>query len=410
MKKPLGLVLAVLLLSASGAFGFGSIGNQVNANCPSQPYTGDCALCHTSNRGASTPAKDAAAIGNWSFFCPPVDPNTIDSDMDGFTPNQGDCNDANAAVNPGAVENCTDGVDNNCDGLTDTQDTQACPAAPTCSDVDGDGFAVEGGNCGPMDCNDFDATVHPGADEICGDGVDQDCNGSDLACPPPACTDADQDGFAAEGGNCGPMDCNDNDPAVNPGAAERCTDGVDNNCDGKIDGQDAQACAPQPTCTDGDNDGFFAQAGCNTAQDCADSNALIFPGATEVCGDGLDNDCDGKIDEGCASGTNPDGATLYQDRCAACHGSLPLSNVCGEDTEDIMEAIAENEGGMGFLSSLSDAQVRAIAEQLANCRQGQDGQSDDRDESRDWRKRNRDRDHDRDRDRYRQRSRDRHDD
>ena len=54
-----------------------------------------------------------------------------------------------------------------------------------------------------------------------------------------------------------------------------------------------------PVCTDGDTDGYFAEAGCGTAVDCDDGDASINPGAAEVCGDGIDNNCDGDIDEGC---------------------------------------------------------------------------------------------------------------
>lgn len=333
MKKLFALAFALLLTcGAATAFGFGSVGNQVNANCPTQPYTGDCALCHVANRATNTPAKAASAAGNWAFFCPTT------------------------------------------------------PPAPTCTDADNDGVFLEGGDCGPRDCNDFNSLIRPGASEICGDGIDQDCNGSDLACPPaPSCTDADQDGFSVQGGNCGPVDCNDNDKAINPGAAERCGDGIDNNCDGKIDGQDAIACpapAPAPICTDADGDGFFAQSGCNTARDCRDNDGQIFPGAPEICGDRVDNDCDGQIDEGCSMGGAEDGATLYQSNCATCHGTLPDSNVCSEDAGDIMEAIAKNKGGMGYLSSLTDAQVKSIATAMAEqCKKsrGDDDDHDDRD-------------------------------
>jgi len=54
------------------------------------------------------------------------------------------------------------------------------------------------------------------------------------------CTDADKDGFFAEGGRCGPRDCNDRNASINPGAAEICTDGVDNDCDGATDSADSE--------------------------------------------------------------------------------------------------------------------------------------------------------------------------
>ncbi len=335
MKRVLLLSLAMLVL-ASTAFAFSSIANQVNANCPSTPFTGDCTLCHVSGDfKANTPAKTAAKASDWAFFCPPVNPNDVDDDGDGFTENQGDCNDMDASINPGATEICGDGIDNNCDGLIDGQDTMACPAPPT-----------------------------------------------------PTCIDADMDSYfaATPGLDCGVLDCNDMDPAINPAAAERCADGIDNNCDGLTDGQDTTACPAPPSCTDADADGFFAQAGCNTVQDCNDSDAMIFPGAPELCGDAIDNDCDGNVDEGCGMGGNEDGVTLYENNCVSCHGDLSNSDVCGEDAKEIMEAIAENEGGMSFLSSLSDDQIKSIAEALANCGQDDDGDDDHDDEKKEKKK------------------------
>ena len=84
-------------------------------------------------------------------------------------------------------------------------------------------------------------------------------------------------------------DCNDNNAAINPSATEICN-GVDDDCDGVVD----EGCA---SCTDSDTDGFFAQFGCLTAVDCNDSDPLIRPTATEAC-DELDNNCDGQTDEG----------------------------------------------------------------------------------------------------------------
>ncbi|MAT55534.1 MAG: hypothetical protein CMN32_13740 [Saprospirales bacterium] len=78
-----------------------------------------------------------------------------------------------------------------------------------------------------------------------------------------------------------PGDCNDNDAAVNPGAAEACN-GIDDNCDGIVPADEQ----------DNDGDGYRVCDG-----DCNDNDANIHPGATEVC-NGIDDDCDGLIDEG----------------------------------------------------------------------------------------------------------------
>ena len=48
------------------------------------------------------------------------------------------------------------------------------------SQYDGDSFATEGGDCGPIDCNDSSAAVYPGANEICGDQIDQNCDGVEI--------------------------------------------------------------------------------------------------------------------------------------------------------------------------------------------------------------------------------------
>jgi hypothetical protein len=84
--------------------------------------------------------------------------------------------------------------------------------------------------------------AHPEAPEDCANGSDDDCDGAidaqDGDCEV-GCTDADGDDYSPDGGECGPVDCNDDDPAVNPGAREICDDGRDNDCDGFIDGADS---------------------------------------------------------------------------------------------------------------------------------------------------------------------------
>ena len=108
--------------------------------------------------------------------------------------------------------------------------------------------------------------------------------------------DADGDGYTSD------VDCNDSDSAVNPGATEVC-DGIDNNCDGNIDEAggstwyaDADADTyGDPASTTVSCDMPMGYVADNT--DCNDGDAAINPAATEVC-DGVDNNCDGNIDEG----------------------------------------------------------------------------------------------------------------
>jgi len=91
-----------------------------------------------------------------------------DNDLDGFSKRQGDCNDRDATIHPKAIEICGDGIDQDCNG-----------SDLSCRDVDndGDGYTENQG-----DCNDAIASIYPGATEICDDGIDQDCNGKDRAC------------------------------------------------------------------------------------------------------------------------------------------------------------------------------------------------------------------------------------
>ncbi len=111
--------------------------------------------------------------------------------LHGYVTTAGDCNDGDPAVNPGATETC-DGVDDDCDGSTD--ETGALGCTPFHADADGDGYgsptrsacrcaAGEIYNTSDTaDCDDGDSAVHPEVVEICGDGIDQDCDGRSPGC------------------------------------------------------------------------------------------------------------------------------------------------------------------------------------------------------------------------------------
>jgi hypothetical protein len=131
--------------------------------------------------------------------------------------------------------------------------TYFCQGTP-CTDNDGDGFKVEGGSCGAVDCDDTNPNINPGAPEICDDTIDNDCDG-DMDCADNSCSDT-------------PLCVSSNDPEV-------CDDGIDNDGDNKVDCADKKDCGKDPVCTGGGGD----------------------PGGDpEICHDGIDNDGDNKVD------------------------------------------------------------------------------------------------------------------
>jgi len=108
-----------------------------------------------------------------------------------------------------------------CDETDNVIDLGLWPYPET--DMDGDGFTPE--ECGGLDCDDFDPSVHPGADDPPGDGIDWDCDGEDgRDC------DFDDDGYQHP--DCQGDDCNDFDDTINPGAEDIENDGIDQDCDG----------------------------------------------------------------------------------------------------------------------------------------------------------------------------------
>ena len=215
-----------------------------------------------------------------------VPADEIDDDSDGFVECTGaDCDDTDATIYGGAPELC-DGLDNNCDGSIPGDET----------DDDGDGA----NECADNDCDDGNALVYVAAPELC-DLLDNDCD-SDVD----EGFDADGDGFLDAADCAGvyvDVDCDDNEPAINPDAVEVC-DGLDNNCDGAVDeGFDA------------DGDGYLDASSCGGVggDDCNDTLATVNPGATELC-NAMDDDCDGVVDEG----FDVDGDGFYDGADASC--------------------------------------------------------------------------------------------
>ncbi|MCB9663411.1 MAG: hypothetical protein H6732_04815 [Alphaproteobacteria bacterium] len=285
----------------------------------------------------------------------------------------GDCDEASTITNPGRPEFC-DGEDNDCNGLPD----DGIPIRTHYLDVDGDGFgtpnrpgAVVVTDCpdpgySPFntDCNDLDPDIHPLIDVVArthlplanapverheadrnpafvGDGIDQDCDTSDLCFP-----DADDDGYGAKAApgaepryvvdspndlSCANLsaqtsptgtDCDDSDPAVFPGAQDFAADNIDGDCDGVEvcyrdedgDGFGLEGATVEDNNTDCDDDSAPTAGERKIAGvvvfDCDDTRAEIYPGAAaEIC-DGFDNDCDGTIDEV----TSPSAADFYRDQ------------------------------------------------------------------------------------------------
>jgi len=253
----------------------------------------DQPLLPPENPNVNTGGSSAGMPGGMSNTVNPPPPTCYDRDLDGFqdascNPNVnfggGDCDDTNNLVKPGRMENCANSVDNDCNGFLPAADP-AC--AMGCPDEDGDGYQsamCNSNRANGADCDDRDPNTNPGAMERCGNMRDDDCMGGDLPCLP-NCTDNDSDGFG-QGAGCLGLDCNDTNESINPRQSELCGDGVDQDCDGR------DLTCPV-NCVDNDRDGFGMGDNC-LGPDCNDANPNINPGAVEVIGDGVDQDCDGR--------------------------------------------------------------------------------------------------------------------
>lgn len=186
-------------------------------------------------------------------------------------------------------------------------------------DADGDGEIAR--SCGGTDCDDEDAAVRSGADEVCDDaGLDEDCNHETIQSE---LGDGDEDGdghvatrcfnVRADGSENRGTDCDDAVAGVHPGAADGCGGG-DEDCDGEVDEEGGRTYY-----RDEDGDGYgttddtmvsceMPEGYVSTPGDCDDEDRDASPARPEVCG-GVDEDCDGEVDESGAT----DATTYYPD-------------------------------------------------------------------------------------------------
>jgi len=223
-----------------------------------------------------------------------TEPVCVDSDRDGFLPascDGGDCDDSKAAVHPLATEVCGDGLDNDCDGVVDN--------------VDADDDGVIAAECGGGDCDDADPLVGPGMVEVCFNEVDEDCSGQ--------LDDLDLDHDGAPSAECGGMDCDDENPLVFPGALDLvlgyCTASASWNLDLLIE---------------------ISSTFASLAIDSKDHIYLVFQGADttlqlgEVTPDGFEVE---QVDSGAETGSNLEVTVDYDDVLHISYLDLPKQSL-----------------------------------------------------------------------------------
>jgi len=222
-----------------------------------------------------------------------------------------ECDDGNVMSGDGCSQTCV-AEPMTCGDGTCQQPAETCdncmpdcmplPECNGCPDDDGDGYFAA--RCGGNDCDDANEDVHPDATEVLCNRLNDDCSATTSDT-----TDMDGDGF-----NC-LLDCDDTSALASPAnPREICGDGVDNDCD--------------PTTTemsDGDMDGF------DCAVDCNDANAAVRPGATELCNNGLNDDCDRAMDGTMLAMPTPDvfdadGDGFFCNSAEECNDADPLIN------------------------------------------------------------------------------------
>ena len=246
------------------------------------------------------------------------------SPLTGYVTNNSDCNDANALVKPGASELCNL-LDDNCNGQVN--EGLVFTNYYLDSDFDGFGAGPATNSCTPIlgnyvtnnfDCNNSNANIRPNATEIC-NGIDENCNNliDDGLTFVNYYLDTDGDGFGAgtatnscsnlgAGYSTNNTDCNNTNSAIRPTATELCNS-IDDNCNTAVD----EGVLFSNYYLDADGDGYYLSIvnACSSPGiiysivpgilgDCDDNNSNINSNASEICGNAIDENCDG-IDPAC---------------------------------------------------------------------------------------------------------------
>ncbi len=297
--------------------------------------------CYFDDVLVTLPDADSDTVADYEDNCPAVsnvsqadldgddvgDACDTDADGDGYvagSTSTTDCDDTDAAINPGETETCSTTVDDNCDSSNNDMGSIGCTTFYYDGDADSYGTTTSACLCiaarsytasVSTDCDDTDAADNPAGIEVC-NGDDEDCDGTadedaidrdtwyldddgdsygDSASSTLSCTEPT--GYVADA-----TDCDDADPTVSPAGTETC-DGVDQDCDGKTDESATDAIT---SWADLDSDGYGDAAAPTTDcevpaanvlddQDCDDTDGTVSPAADEVCDD-VDQDCDGVVD------------------------------------------------------------------------------------------------------------------
>ncbi len=291
---------------------------------------------------------------------------------EGYAEVDGDCDDSDANVNPNAFDDCG-GIDEDCNGITDDFGEEHF------LDSDGDGYGLDGSQTdffcsgdAPAgwsdsndDCDDSEATTNPGAFELCGDGVDNDCDGeidTDAADVYFVWDDADNDGYGDDLSTateaCGPLpagksdvlgDCDDSDANVHPDAPDDCDGNDDENCNGIPDDGFGIFWSIDED-GDGYGDASLAIEQCDdpgagwtdNADDCDDSRASVNPAGIEAC-NSIDDDCNGTVDDNIAiavwwADTDGDGfgdASAPSSSCSPGSGFVQNKQDCDDTADDV---------------------------------------------------------------------------